>query len=197
MTRVLLPPSNYTKRKLDTITIEKNTPLYRCYSPQWDPIYFGLDDCNRFNDANNQVGVMYIGKSVEAALTETLLHGRMELDFITVEKLNQLSMVEIVFDHDIQLVNFNASGLKKNNVDSSIFSGEHFISRKWASAIINNVHNYNGIYYPCKHDNQYYSIALFDRDSISFSVADLGSLYGTVLNDFVDDFLFDHGVGVI
>ena len=197
MSKVLLPPANYTKRQLDTITITQNTPLYRCYSPQWDPIYFGLNDCNRFNDADNNVGVMYVGESVEAALTETLLNGRMELEYISADKLNQLSMVEIVFEHDIKLVNFNASGLKKNNVNSSIFSGEHFVSRKWATAIIKNVHNYNGIYYPCKHDNQYYSIALFNRDDIIFSVTELGSLYGRCLNDFVDDFLFEHGVGII
>ncbi|MCF6317668.1 MAG: hypothetical protein L3J83_00055 [Proteobacteria bacterium] len=139
---------------------------------------------------------MYIGKTMEASFTEKILHGGMNIDVVSKSKLKTISVIEICFKHDLTLVNFNSAGLTKNNVNSFIFSCSHEISRNWATSIINNIHSYDGIFYPCNHDNQYYSIALFDRSHLDYTVKSLGRLTDDLFVD-VELFLYQHGVGII
>ena len=92
------------------------------------------------------------------------------------------------------MVNFNGTGLIRNDVAGFIFTCEHKISQLWSSRIMNNINDYDGIYFPCNHNNELYSIALFESAEVNCTIENLGSLYGSQLKMHLDEFCYAHRI---
>ena len=193
----MLPPNNYHLKSLDCVIIPKNTPLFRCYDSDRDleqAVFFGKTKENRFDDIIAQNGVLYLGTTLWACLVETLLHNNAKAKSLGKSFLEKKSLAILQFKKDLTLVNYNGVGLVRNDVEGFIFTCEHNISQLWASSIMNNENHYSGIYFPCNHNNECYSVALFESADVNYSIEGIGTLYGSLLKDDLDKFCYAHRI---
>jgi len=139
------------------------------------------------------LGVMYLGVSMNASIVETVLHGKAVQSAISLDDLVSRGMAVMTFEDDLTFVNYNGVGLSRNLTTSEVFTCQHTESRAWSAEIMANG-NQDGIYYPCRHNNQEYSAVLFDGRTIVSQISSMGRLDEI---DKVFEILDDHHVAVM
>ena len=190
-----LPPEDYQDRDLSTKKIKAGETFYRCYDTQRpieQAMFFGTTLGNRYDDPEQKVGVCYIGTSLTAAIVETILHSRSGINAVSENELRLKALAEITFTHDIELVWFSGTNLKKNQTTANIYTCPHPESQQWAGKIMQNPRNYAGILFPCSHNDQARSVSLFEGRAQISEVVSAGTL------DEIDEtyeILLSHGVG--
>lgn len=190
------PPEKYHEAELSTHLIEAGSLFYRIYDasrPIEQAVHYGTYASNRFDDPNQEVGVCYLGTSLGAAIVETVLHSQPQMNFVPIGVLESKAVVEVIFEQDLHLVSYNGNDLKRNSTTSEIFTCQHEYSQKWAEAIIENRAEYPGVFYPCRHNNTYYSVAIFEGRAPIKKITPIKLL--SELNETYQ-ILIDHDVGV-
>lgn len=151
--------------RLATRSIDAGASLYRCHSMRHRAIHFGRDSSNRFDDPENQFGVCYLSLSPSGAFAETLIR-KPTGQLLEKSDLRNFGLTTIRTGKPLRLVQCHGKGLKLNGMDSRISS---HTDRGRTQALARALHDHgdlaDGLIYRARHDDDQFSIALFDRAS--------------------------------
>lgn len=168
------PPLDFERQVLP-VTLESGL-FYRLNPAGYaSAIYYDASGCGRF-DIKGQLGVLYLGKTIEAAFIETF--GRnLGQRFVSRDMIKTRSLFAIESDRPLKLLQLYGTGLAKLGVDSELSSGrEYRLPRLWCEAIYSHPQQVDGIYYMSRHDNTQLCCGLFNRGSYRLSENNLGNL---------------------
>lgn len=168
------PPLDFERQVLP-VTLESGL-FYRLNPAGYaSAIYYDASGCGRF-DIKGQLGVLYLGKTIEAAFIETF--GRnLGQRFVSRDMIKTRSLFTIESDRPLKLLQLYGAGLAKLGVDSELSSGrEYSLPRLWCEAIYSHPQQVDGIYYMSRHDNTQLCCGLFDRGSYRLRENNLGNL---------------------
>ena len=168
------PPLDFERQVLP-VTLESGL-FYRLNPAGYaSAIYYDASGCGRF-DIKGQLGVLYLGKTIEAAFIETF--GRnLGQRFVSRDMIKTRSLFAIESDRPLKLLQLYGAGLAKLGVDSELSSGRKYrLPRLWCEAIYSHPQQVDGIYYMSRHDNTQLCCGLFDRGSYRLSENNLGNL---------------------
>jgi hypothetical protein len=161
---------------LPVIEVPAGTRLYRTSDIGYpDPAYFGREPTYRFNAPDRSYGVCYFGTSLTGALLETLAISRPDAGpwFVTTSELSQRYVARATVLRPARLAYLADDGLQLLGIDLRVTGGNDYVlSRAWSAAIHRHAARVDGIFYPSRHHNRLFSVALFDRarDAIAFDV---------------------------
>ena len=151
--------------RLATRSIEAGVSLYRCHLISHGAIHFGCRARNRFDDPRQQFGVCYLSLSPSGAFAETLMRAQTG-QLLETSDLRNFGLSTIKLAQPLRLVQCHGKGLKLNGVDSQISSRS---DRPSTQALARNFHDHqdlaDGLIYRARHDDDQFSIALFERAS--------------------------------
>lgn len=138
--------------------------LFRIHRGEHDPIYFGRSGGNRFDDPARAYGVLYAGLSLAAAFAEVLLRepGRTLLPMSDVDK-RRITVLETT--RELRIVEMTGPGLAMLGATAAVSSGPHEEAQVWSAALYAHTAVVDGIVYRARHDDNEYSVALFDRSN--------------------------------
>lgn len=160
-----LPPADLADRDLPVRTLDP-TALYRIHRHDRDPIFFGPpteEPESRFDDPQGRYKVCYLGLSRAGAFVETLLR-EPAVRLIALTALAERQMAWIATVRRLNLVGLDGPGLHALGATLEVLgTRDYSLSRVWSRALHDHPGQPDGIYYPCRHDNREYAIALFDR----------------------------------
>ena len=168
------PPLDFERQVLP-VTLESGL-FYRLNPAGYaSAIYYDASGCGRF-DIKGQLGVLYLGNTIEAAFIETC--GRnLGQRFVSRDMIKTRSLFAIESDRPLKLLQLYGAGLAKLGVDSELSSGRKYrLPRLWCEAIYSHPQQVDGIYYMSRHDNTQLCCGLFDRGSYRLSENNLGNL---------------------
>lgn len=168
------PPLDFERQVLP-VTLESGL-FYRLNPAGYaSAIYYDASGCGRF-DLKGQLGVLYLGKTIEAAFIETF--GRnLGQRFVSRDIIKTRSLFAIESDRPLKLLQLYGAGLAKLGVDSELSSGrEYRLPRLWCEAIYSHPQQVDGIYYMSRHDNTQLCCGLFERRSYRLSENNWGNL---------------------
>lgn len=155
------PPANFKDLYLPVSFI--TSEFYRLNPANYpSAIYFDQSGMGRF-DFKNNLGVLYLGESIEAAFIECF--GReLGVRFVSHELVKSRNLFSIVSNRPLQLVDLYGAGLPKLGADSELSSGRDYnLSRAWCQAIYEHPQQVDGIRYFSRHDNTRLCCGLFER----------------------------------
>ena len=169
------PPLGATWR-LPVLDLPTGTRLYRLNSTSYpDPAYFGRDPTFRFNATDGSFGVCYLATTLTCALLETLSISRpIEGPWIVTQTELRLRYVaRAATIRPMRLAYLADDGLQLLGIDLRVTGGsDYLLSRRWSQAIHGHAARVDGVFYPSRHHNRLFSVALFERarDAVAFSV---------------------------
>jgi hypothetical protein len=153
-----------------------------CYRAQ--PLYFGNDGANRYDDPNQHYGVLYLGLDLATALMESVFHKhkwstskKRSLTLTEVER--RLVRVVGVLDN-LQLANLTAPNVMAANFGLNLgqLVSRTYVHTKRVSATVHAMQTatgeplFDGILYPSRNNYPSTSIALFNRAAAKVKVID-------------------------
>jgi hypothetical protein len=195
-----LPPAGLTW-PLPQITVDAGTELYRLTRVQFpNPAYFGRRPLFRFDAPDGSYGVCYLGTSLDCCLLEVLTPAYRPAQHppLIVAKAQFTSYYAAIATlvRPLRLAKLADDGLAQLGIDQRHTGGDDYdLSGAWSLAIHRHVSTVDGIFYPSRHHNALYSVALFERaaPAVAFrrwgvlgdrTVADLWSETARVLHRF-------------
>ena len=152
------------------------TQLYRTNDVQFsDPAFFGRAPTYRFNAPDRSYGVCYLATSLAGALLETLAVSSPDdgTGFVTTTELSLRYAARANTNRPLRFAYLADDGLQLLGIDLRVTGGNDYVlSRAWSGAIHRHAARVDGIFYPSRHHNRLFSVALFDRAraAITFSV---------------------------
>lgn len=169
-----LPPSGEELKalfagKLPSVTLRSGSRLWRTQLLAYrDPLYFG-DPKRRFNRFDlapaacpDSAGCLYTSKSPEGAFIEVFGHAT-GIRCVTETELRSRGLFPVETKRPCRLVSLTGGNLAKLGLDARIWSGDVATAQRWATAFYQHPLRYDGILYPCRHDDRQTAVALFDR----------------------------------
>lgn len=160
-----LPPADLARRDLPIRTLGP-TVLFRICRNGREPIFFGpptAEPVSRFDDPLGQYKVCYLAQFRAGAFVETLLR-EPALRLITWTALQERQMAWIETVRDLRLVEFDGPGLHALGATLEVLGTQDYtLSRAWSRALYDHPGRPDGIFFPCRHDNREYAVALLDR----------------------------------
>lgn len=151
--------------------------LYRLTRIQFpDPAYFGRGPLFRFDAPDRSFGVCYLGTSLDCCvlevLTPTFRPAATPHLIVTRDQLSSYYAAKATLSRAVRLAYLADDGLTQLGIDQRHTGGDDYdLSGAWSLAIHDHVTAPDGIFYPSRHHNGLYSVALFDRarDAIAFT----------------------------
>lgn len=145
-----------------------------------DPAYYGRALTYRFDASDQSYGVCYVGTTLACCLLETIpLRKRRDSRtlFVHADVLHQRYATYAMVRRDLRLAWLADAGLVRNGVDMRITGGNNYtISRRWSMTCHEHSLQLDGIFYPSRHENTLYSVALFERAKAALDFTVWGSL---------------------
>lgn len=150
--------------------------------------YFGTGKSGRFDDPASHFGVCYLGTNFDSAFIETVYPTRPESDssfptyrYVTTDELRQRYLAEVRPLRPLHVARLVGSALWTSGIDLRITGGNDYSSSQaWSRAIYERRELVDGIVYPSRHNNQIYSVALFDRSQDAVEFRKSGALFDPV-----------------
>lgn len=191
------PTSEFTKVKLETVTIPAGENFHRIYLDGYpNPLGFGKSR-SRFSDprkriAANRFGVLYLGRSLKVCFLEALLRDKRNGkigDFPLAEsELKSRLFADIIIARPLTLVDLCGEAAIRMGVPSDVARASYqSLARAWSVAFHEHPDSPDGIIYPSRL-NLETNLAIYDRavpKLASHSVTPLIGATGlaSVLND--------------
>ncbi|MBI3977577.1 MAG: RES family NAD+ phosphorylase [Chloroflexi bacterium] len=174
-TRPRYPPTGNDWR-LPILSVDAGVALFRLTRVRHaSPDFFGKTKSFRFDAPDRSFGVCYLGTSLDCCFLEVFdpdptheLHRS-----ISECSLKQYYVAKVAVLRNLRLAYLADDGLARLGIDLRVTGGDSYrLSRSWAKAIHSHLAGVDGIFYPSRHHNALYSIALFDRagDAVAFDV---------------------------
>jgi hypothetical protein len=167
------PPTNFNEIKLPISYLDRL--VYRLNPVNYDSaIYYDRSGCGRFENSN--VGVLYLGETIESAFIETFGR-RLGVRYVSRQFVKTRNLFAIRCDRSLKLVDLFGAGLVKLGADSEISSGRNYrLAQNWSAAIYHHPQQVDGIRYLSRHDNTQLCWGLFPRSDYQLEEQNLGSL---------------------
>lgn len=176
-----LPPTG-TTWPLPRITVDAGTELYRLTRLQFpDPAYFGRAVLFRFDAPDRSYGVCYLGTSLDCCLVEVLTpayrpHQQPPLIVAQAQLTSYYAAIATLL-RPLQLAYLADEGLIQLGIDQRHTGGDDYdLAGTWSLAIHGHASRVDGIFYPSRHHNGLYSVALFERSASAVGFRRWGSL---------------------
>jgi hypothetical protein len=132
-----------------------------------DPAFFSRGALHRFDAPGGSFGVCYLGTTLDCCLLEVLLprrHPGTTARVLTLAQLRHYYVAICTVIQPLLLAHLADDGLAQAGIDQRITGGDDYdLSQAWAAAIHTHDVNVDGIFYPSRHHNGLYSVALFER----------------------------------
>jgi hypothetical protein len=182
-----LPDFNSTQLPLVELTLLRS--LCRIHRLSDEPLSFGRQASNRFDDPRQEFGVCYFGQSREAAFAETMLR-RPWVRLISRAFVDERAMSEFSQARFLRLVPLHGAGLSLVGVTADVASGPPERARLWSRACWDHPVQPDGIEYRCGHDDDQLAVALYDRAADALQAPHTRPLrqdtawFGSVLNRY-------------
>ena len=178
--RPAIPPSAI-RWPLPIISVARGTQLFRLSLRRYpDPAYFGRGALHRFDAPDGSFGVCYLGTSLDCCLLEVLRpahHPRTTIRPLTLAQLREYCAATGAVVEPLLLAHFADDGLARAGIDQRVTGGDDYdLSQAWSAAVHAHAGNLDGIFYPSRHHNGLYSVALFERARRKVTVAIWGTL---------------------
>lgn len=153
---------------LPAIAVPPGTRLFRLNLRRFDdPAYFGRRGVYRFDPPDRSFGVCYLGTTLDCCLLEVLLPARRPKSrerSLSRGQLREYSAAIATVVDSLLLAYLADDGLAQLGIDQRVTGGDDYVlSQAWAAAIYAHRGAVDGIFYPSRHHNGLYSVALFER----------------------------------
>ncbi|MGL5034124.1 MAG: RES family NAD+ phosphorylase [Microcystaceae cyanobacterium] len=182
-----LPPDDFNQRKLPCITTEG--PWIRLNRKEYaSSLHFDRSGDGRFDGPNQGYGILYVGDEYSAFIES---FGRTFERAITVKALRNRNLFEVKSDRPLVLADATGASLVRMGIDARISSGDYEYCRTWGQAIWEHPQAVDGIRYRSRHDDNVYSIGLFDRVKSHLKEENLGNLFdehSSLLGEILDHY---------
>ena len=167
------PPDNFNQRELPCIITQG--PWLRLNNAGYSSsLHFDRSGNGRFDGPCQGYGLLYVGDQYSAFIE---CFGRTFEGAVTVIALRNRNLFEIKSDRSLKLADLTGPSLAKIGIDARISSGDYEYCRTWGQAIWEHPEQVDGIRYRSRHDDNTYSIGLFDRVRNYLQEENLGNLY--------------------
>ncbi len=168
-----LPPSDLANRQLPVV--ETAGPWLRIHRVEYGPLFFGRTLESRFDDPDQEFGVLYAAETLDGAFIETFGRnpGR---NAVRERQLARRSLARIEANRPLRLVDLTGPGLARIGATATIFAGDHGPAQSWSRAVWSHPAAPDGLLYRARHDPSCHTVAIFDRASPFVHAADLGRL---------------------
>lgn len=165
LSRLPLPPPDLDRREIPIGTVPP-VRIYRIHRSGYTPLWFGpapdQPPAYRFDAPTGEYRVCYFGRTPEASFAETFLR-QPPVRLISMEDLASRSLATFRLTRSLRLVSLNGPGLAQLGATAEIASGDYPLCRAWALALWRHPSAPDGLMYRCRHDDESFAIALFDR----------------------------------
>jgi hypothetical protein len=165
LSRLPVPPPDLDRRDLPIATVPP-VRIYRIHRTEYTPVWFGpgpdKPPAYRFDAPAGEFGVCYFGRTPEASFAETFLR-QPPVRLISMQDLASRSLATFRLARSVRLVSLNGPGLAQLGATAEIASGDYSLSRAWALALWKHPSAPDGLMYRCRHDDDSFAVALFDR----------------------------------
>lgn len=140
--------------------------IYRIHRAEHGPLWFGpgpdKPPAYRFDAPDGSYRVCYFGVTPEAGFAETFLRDP-PVRLISMQELAARVLATFRITRTLRLVPLHGPALAQLGTTAEVASGRYSLSRAWADAINRHPSTPDGILYRCRHDDDSFAIALFDR----------------------------------
>ena len=149
-----------------------------------DPLYFGKDAINRFDDPAGVFGVLYLVYDLPTGLMESVFHGHQwhrarSQRSISRSELESRMVRVVKVNHDLNLCDLASpgaavKGFGQNAAQLSTrrYTGTQALSATIAQRLGSNEQPYDGILYPSRNNPGSVCIGLFDGAAAKVSIAE-------------------------
>lgn len=165
-----LPPDWLSATDLPIELVPAGDPLFRVHRVELEPRFFGPGPGEpatyRFDSPSSSFGVLYVGRSLDVALVETLARNPARKMIAYADVIARASSV-LRSPRDLRLVPLHGSGLQKVGCDNSISTGPYDPCGVWADFLWRHRSQPDGIAYQSRHDSSQICIALFERPDLN------------------------------
>lgn len=160
-----LPKGLLAALPIETVAVPG--PFFRTHRKEQEPIWFGPAPGdlprNRFDDPRGVFRVLYMSNGETGAFVETFLRDRTQIRLLSYEEIARRRISEIATLRELRFTTLHGPGLARVGADSGVASGPYRISRAWARSLWEHKDQVDGIQYRARHDDEFFSVALFDR----------------------------------
>jgi hypothetical protein len=166
-----VPQADFDKLPLAKWCTALRGVFYRLHSldpttgQAWHPIYFSRAGRTRFDPINGS-GTFYVGETLSGvsmevfddmwgavgSITRSLTRAQLQEWFVTLVAMPSVILFEA-----------HKGNLSKVGTDLQLLSGDHALSREWALSLGQHPSRIDGIYYPSRHDNGRFNLAIFKQ----------------------------------
>lgn len=172
-----------------------SAPLYRVCKVHRDPLYYGKDADNRFDDPRQEYGVMYTADTPEGAFLEVCVRERPTGNLVVLSYFEKRKLTEVSLSSPLRLVDVTGPGLSLLGLDNRLTTtGSYRVAQRWSRALWNHADCPDGILYCSRFNPSLRSIALFDRAGTGLSPRDCGPLADPRNLKFLTEMLDRYGL---
>lgn len=142
---------------------ESAGPWLRCHASKHAPLHFSRNALSRFNDPEQEFGVLYAADDFEGAFIETFGR-RLDVRSVTATALAHTAVTQIEAARPLRLIDLASSGgAARLSADARLTSGSVAIAQAWSRALWQHPVAADGLYYRLRHDDSRCGCAIFDR----------------------------------
>lgn len=173
------PPKDLEERELPLTN--RSGPWLRIHRSKYRALHFAKNAISRFDDPEQEYGVLYCGQDFYAAFIETLGWSTGSRD-ISEKSLSTRRLASITSSRSLWFVDLTGSGLAHIGADAEICTGrDRYLSQQWSRALWAHPSQPDGICYISRHDPPRVCYALFERVAVELNITDLGQLNSSSL----------------
>lgn len=181
------PPAELATRQLPLTTLEG--PAWRVYPGDHRPLHFNRQD-GRFNDPQQQYGVLYAADTDVGAFAERLLLARGlirgPVDVangasvpVSATTLETFSLATITFAQPLTCVDLRTpSGLTQIGASQWLLVAPHSVSKQWSRPLFLHPSAPEGIVWSSRAGHNIVSLGLHERSKPKITAKGLGPLIG-------------------
>jgi len=174
------PPAG-TTWALPVLTVPARQQLVRVSQHRFpDPAFFGRQVLHRFDAPDASYGVCYLATSLDGCLLEVFelardaATGRATL---SVAELRVRYAALATVARPLRLAELADDGLARLGLDQRVTGGDDYdLAGAWSAAIHGHAAGVDGLFYPSRHHNGRYNVALFERARAAVTWAIWGGL---------------------
>jgi hypothetical protein len=181
-----IPPADLASRSLPLTTLDG--PAWRIYPTAHQPEHFNTEN-GRFNDPQQQYGVLYASETAAGAFAERLLlaPGLVEPGSVasgasvpvSASSLQVFSLASLTFSQPIKCVDLRtSSGLARIGAGPWLLTAPHAVSKQWSRPIFLHPSVPEGIVWSSRAGEGVVSMGFHERAKPKITTRGLGPLIG-------------------
>ena len=185
--RPTLPPVG-TRWPLPSVTVPADRLLFRLTGTRFpDPAFFGRRCVHRFDAPDRSYGVCYLGNTLACCFLEVFPPfptGALGQRMVALGQLRAYYAARIALLRPLRLAHLTGDSLASLGIDLRVTCGDDYdLAGAWSAAIHAHAEGVDGIFYPSRHHEGHYSVALFERARAAVTFARWGELGDKAMPD--------------